>query len=240
VDALTEDFWRKHAPACIASIKSVNDGKPVASQSGAQELLYAFVVVRHAADSSVNVERDAPARARARLCDQDNLRVTSRPRQGRISTLGKGRPAMLLMMVSKEPIPEQHRRAVAARTSTDPAEASEAPIPKITMLPRSANNTASYWPAGFGVTQATARNRQSTGSFPPADKIGRERLYRIDEVDAWIKRQRVSRCPRERRSRCALPLADASPRTDPRDTAILWRLLNGRGAVVGLGKPLYA
>ena len=89
------------------------------------------------------------------------------------------------MMVSKEPIPEQHRRAVAARTSTDPAEASEAPIPKITMLPRSANNTASYWPAAFGVTQATARNRQSTGSFPPADKIGRERLYRIDEVDAW-------------------------------------------------------
>jgi len=42
-----------------------------------------------------------------------------------------------------------------------------------------------------GVTPATARNRQSAGSFPPAYKIGREKLYRIDEVDAWIRRRRV-------------------------------------------------
>ena len=44
-----------------------------------------------------------------------------------------------------------------------------------------------------GVTLATARNRQSAGSFAPAYKIGREKLYRIDEVDAWIRRRRVAR-----------------------------------------------
>ena len=85
VDALTEEFWRRHALARIAGIKSINDGKPITSQSAAQDLLYASAIVRFASDSGINVLRDAPAKARARLRDQDNLRVTSRARVGRIS-----------------------------------------------------------------------------------------------------------------------------------------------------------
>jgi integrase len=85
VDALTEEFWRKHVLARMAGIKGIADGKPVTSQTAAQDLLYASAIVRHASDSGVNVPRDAPARARAKLRDSDNLRVTSRPRMGRIS-----------------------------------------------------------------------------------------------------------------------------------------------------------
>src|SRR5438128_2168221 len=75
--ALTEAFWRKHALARIA--------KNVTSQTAAQDLLYASVVVRHASDSGIHVDRDAPSRARATLRDNDGLPVTSRARQGRIS-----------------------------------------------------------------------------------------------------------------------------------------------------------
>jgi integrase len=74
--ALTEAFWRKHALARMAE---------VASQTAAQDLLYASVIVRHASDSGIHVDRDAPSRARAKLRDHDNLRVTSRARTGRIS-----------------------------------------------------------------------------------------------------------------------------------------------------------
>jgi integrase len=74
--ALTEAFWRKHALARMAD---------VTSQTAAQDLLYASVIVRHASDSGINVDRDAPSRARTKLRDNDNLRVTSRPRMGRIS-----------------------------------------------------------------------------------------------------------------------------------------------------------
>ena len=75
--ALTEAFWRKHALARMA--------KNVTSQTAAQDLLYASVIVRHASDSGIHVDRDAPSRARAKLRDHDNLRVTSRARTGRIS-----------------------------------------------------------------------------------------------------------------------------------------------------------
>ncbi|HEV2037115.1 MAG TPA: tyrosine-type recombinase/integrase, partial [Candidatus Eremiobacteraceae bacterium] len=84
-DALTEAFWRKHALSRMAGVKSIGGGAPVTSQTAAQDLLYASVVVRHASDSGINVDRDAPARARAKLRDNDNLRLTSRPRMGRIS-----------------------------------------------------------------------------------------------------------------------------------------------------------
>jgi integrase len=76
IHALTEDFWRKHV------LKRMAD---VTSQTAAQDLLYASVVVRHAADEGINVARDAPGRARAKLRDNDGLRVTSRARSGRIS-----------------------------------------------------------------------------------------------------------------------------------------------------------
>ena len=86
VDALTEDFWRKHAYARMAGVKSINGGKPVTSQSAAQDLLYAAVVTKHGADQmNVSIARDAPSTARKKLRDNDNLRVTSRPRMGRIS-----------------------------------------------------------------------------------------------------------------------------------------------------------
>lgn len=45
----------------------------------------------------------------------------------------------------------------------------------------------------FGIAPGTGRNRQSAGSLPPHYKIGREKLYKLAEVEAWIKRRRVVR-----------------------------------------------
>lgn len=45
----------------------------------------------------------------------------------------------------------------------------------------------------FDITWGTGRNRQSAGSLPPHYKVGREKLYKLSEVDAWIKRRRVTR-----------------------------------------------
>ena len=43
----------------------------------------------------------------------------------------------------------------------------------------------------FGISEGTARNRQSTGSLPPRYKIGRRKLYKLTEVEAWIRKRRV-------------------------------------------------
>lgn len=75
--ALSVAFWRKHALSRMAK-----DG--ASSQTAAQDLLYAASVVRHAAREGVGVDKDAPGNARAQLRDE-GLRVTSRPREGRIS-----------------------------------------------------------------------------------------------------------------------------------------------------------
>jgi predicted DNA-binding transcriptional regulator AlpA len=45
----------------------------------------------------------------------------------------------------------------------------------------------------LGIALGTGRNRQSAGSLPPHYKIGREKLYKLAEVEAWIKRRRVTR-----------------------------------------------
>lgn len=42
----------------------------------------------------------------------------------------------------------------------------------------------------IGITVPTLRNRQAAGAAPPHYKIGREKLFRLDEVDAWIRRAR--------------------------------------------------
>ncbi len=75
--ALTVAFWRKHALARMAKDRTT-------SQTACQDLLYAATVVRHAAREGIAVDKDAPAAARAQLQDE-GLRVTSRPREGRIS-----------------------------------------------------------------------------------------------------------------------------------------------------------
>jgi hypothetical protein len=41
------------------------------------------------------------------------------------------------------------------------------------------------------IGKGTGRNRQSAGNLPPHYKIGREKLYKLAEVEAWIKRRRV-------------------------------------------------
>ena len=74
---LTEVFWRRHA---IDRIKRDD----VASQTAAQDLLYAATVMRHAAREGISVHKDAPASARERLRDE-GLRVSSRARERRIT-----------------------------------------------------------------------------------------------------------------------------------------------------------
>lgn len=44
-----------------------------------------------------------------------------------------------------------------------------------------------------GVGLPTWRNRQTAGATPPHYKLGREKLYRRDEVEAWLRRRRVDR-----------------------------------------------
>jgi predicted DNA-binding transcriptional regulator AlpA len=43
------------------------------------------------------------------------------------------------------------------------------------------------------VALGTLRNRASAGQLPPTYKLGREKVYKLVEVEAWIARQRVSR-----------------------------------------------
>lgn len=45
----------------------------------------------------------------------------------------------------------------------------------------------------LGIAAGTGKNRQSAGSLPPRYKYGRGSYYRLDEVDAWLRRQRVER-----------------------------------------------
>jgi predicted DNA-binding transcriptional regulator AlpA len=45
----------------------------------------------------------------------------------------------------------------------------------------------------LGIATGTGRNRQCAGSLPPHYKIGRDKLYKLAEVEAWIKRRRVTR-----------------------------------------------
>ncbi len=44
----------------------------------------------------------------------------------------------------------------------------------------------------FGLSKRTLQNRLSNGSaMPPSYKIGKRRMFRRDEVDAWIASTRV-------------------------------------------------
>lgn len=45
----------------------------------------------------------------------------------------------------------------------------------------------------LGIGPGTGRNRQSAGKLPPHYKIGRDKLYKLAEVETWIRRQRVAR-----------------------------------------------
>ncbi|HEV2037113.1 MAG TPA: hypothetical protein VGQ96_00790 [Candidatus Eremiobacteraceae bacterium] len=45
----------------------------------------------------------------------------------------------------------------------------------------------------LGITTATLRNRAAAGSLPPRYKLGRESVYRLAEVESFIKRRRVTR-----------------------------------------------
>lgn len=45
----------------------------------------------------------------------------------------------------------------------------------------------------LGVTLETFQNRRYAGDLPPVHKLGREKLYRIVDVEAWIARHRVAR-----------------------------------------------
>ena len=45
----------------------------------------------------------------------------------------------------------------------------------------------------LGIAPGTGKNRQSAGSLPPRYKYGRGSYYRVEEVDAWLRRQRVER-----------------------------------------------
>lgn len=45
----------------------------------------------------------------------------------------------------------------------------------------------------LGIGAGTGRNRQSAGTLPPHYKIGKEKLYKLVEVERWIARRRVQR-----------------------------------------------
>ena len=42
-----------------------------------------------------------------------------------------------------------------------------------------------------GISVPTARNRQSKGTLPPHYRLGSNKLYKLAEVEAWIRRRRV-------------------------------------------------
>ena len=41
------------------------------------------------------------------------------------------------------------------------------------------------------IATGTGKNRQSAGTLPPRYKYGRGSYYRVEEVDAWLRRQRI-------------------------------------------------
>jgi hypothetical protein len=45
----------------------------------------------------------------------------------------------------------------------------------------------------LGITLGRFRNKESAGELAPCSKVGREKLYRISDVEAWIARHRVQR-----------------------------------------------
>lgn len=45
----------------------------------------------------------------------------------------------------------------------------------------------------LGIAKGTGKNRQSAGSLPAHYKCGRGNFYRVDEVEAWLRRRRVTR-----------------------------------------------
>jgi predicted DNA-binding transcriptional regulator AlpA len=45
----------------------------------------------------------------------------------------------------------------------------------------------------LGIALPTLRNRLSIGTAPPSFKVGNRHLFKVAEVDAWIRRRRVHR-----------------------------------------------
>jgi predicted DNA-binding transcriptional regulator AlpA len=45
----------------------------------------------------------------------------------------------------------------------------------------------------LGMTHKSFQNRRYAGDFPPVSNLGREKLYRIVDVEAWIARRREQR-----------------------------------------------
>ena len=45
----------------------------------------------------------------------------------------------------------------------------------------------------LGIELQTLRNRLSIGTAPPSFKVGNRRLFKLTEVDAWIRRRRVNK-----------------------------------------------
>jgi predicted DNA-binding transcriptional regulator AlpA len=44
-----------------------------------------------------------------------------------------------------------------------------------------------------GISTPTLRNRLSIGTAPPSYKVGNTHLFKVSELDAWIRRRRVNR-----------------------------------------------
>jgi predicted DNA-binding transcriptional regulator AlpA len=49
----------------------------------------------------------------------------------------------------------------------------------------------------LGVTVPTLRNRAAAGTLPPKYKLGRASVYRLAEVEAFIRRRRINRATAE-------------------------------------------
>jgi predicted DNA-binding transcriptional regulator AlpA len=47
----------------------------------------------------------------------------------------------------------------------------------------------------IGVTVPTLRNRSSAGTAPPRYKLGKNSVYKVAEVQAFISRRRVAKAP---------------------------------------------
>lgn len=43
------------------------------------------------------------------------------------------------------------------------------------------------------IAPGTGRNRQAAGTLPPHYKLGNQKLYKVPEVESWIRRHRVAR-----------------------------------------------
>ena len=44
----------------------------------------------------------------------------------------------------------------------------------------------------LGITHESFQNRRYAGGFPPVHNLGREKLFRLTVVEAWIARRRAS------------------------------------------------